>query len=186
MSKAKKLAVFGFILMVVLVLVSVNINAEEVVEEVAEEASKTTSAIWFEDNLGWFVGIPSGLLLSIVGDIVVLYKKNRSYAKDMMSNEKTRTGLNKFCKDVIENTKQIENYVAETKQQVVVVVDKVDKTVDKIEELTNKVESVAHENKVVAVNVNKLIEVIALMVSTDEKYVSNGIAEKINALIENK
>ena len=186
MSKAKKLVVFGFILIVVLVLISVNINAEEVVEEVAEEASKTTTALWFEDNLGWFIGIPSGLFLSIIGDIVVLYKRNRSYSKDMMANNKTRAELNKFSKDVIANNKQIENYVAETKQQVVIVVEKADKTVAKIEELTNKVESVADENKVVAVNVNKLIEVIALMVSTDEKYVSNGIAEKINALIENK
>lgn len=186
MKKAKKVVVFSFILVAILVLLTLNINAEEVVdgtENVADTIQKTDTAIWFEDNLGWFIGIPTGTFFAVVGEFVFLFKKNRNYLKDQMLNIQNRKDVKNFIENAEKQNKEIKNFVAETNQSVVTIGNKVDNALERVDKVTTSIENLTNENKVVVVSVNRLIEILGLMASKDETLVANGTAEKINELI---
>jgi len=187
MKKAKKVVIFSFILVAVLLLLTLNINAEELVEgteNVADTIQKTDTAIWFEDNLGWFVGIPTGTLFAVVGEFVFLFKKNRSYLKDQMLNIQNRKDVKNFIENAEKQNKEIKNFVAETNQSVVTIGNKVDNALERVDKVTESINELSDKNMRVVISVNKLIEIIGLMASKDEKLVANGTAEKINEIIK--
>lgn len=186
MKKGKKVVVFSFILVAILVLLTLNINAEELVEgteNVADTMQKTGTAIWFEEHLGWFIGIPTGTVLAVVGEFVFLFKKNRSYLKDQMLNIQNRKDVKNFIENAEKQSKEIKNFVAETNQSVVTIGNKVDNALERVDKVAKSIENLTNENKVVVVSVNRLIEILGLMASKDETLVANGTAEKINELI---
>ena len=180
MKKVSKVVIFSFIFTSLAMLLMVSIHAEGFA---AAEEKRTATAIWFEDNLGWLIGIPSGTVLAGIMEFVFLFRKNRSYAKDLSSNMLMRGNVKKFIDEAKAQNVKIENFVSKTEQQVVDVNNKVDNALTKIDNTCESIKDLQNENQVIVVSLNKLVEVLALMASQDKDMVSNGTAEKINSIV---
>lgn len=179
MSRKKKLVVLSLLAAVfLLVLSSCNVK-----ENVAEVVQKTESAQWFEDNLAWFIGIPSGTVLAVIGEFIYLFKKKKDYAKDLFQNNKTRKDISNFLTSAKQQGDKVEKVVDTVEAKVIKVENKLEEFDNKIDKISDNILQYVEENKTVNTKIETLIQMFALVVSKDEDLVASGIAEKINQLI---
>lgn len=180
MGKAKKLVVVSLLAAVLVFILSSCSNVKEGVAEVIE---KTESAQWFEDNLAWFIGIPTGTVLATLGEFVYLFRKKKDVAKDMLQNSAIRKNVNSFLDNASKQNEEVAKVVNVVEAKVIKVENKLEDFDNKIDNLSDNILAYVESNKAVEVKLNTLVEIIALVVSKDKDLVANGIAEQINQLI---
>ena len=178
----KKINILLMVLTMVFVAVLlVSCGNGEVVEETAE---KTGVAEWFENNLGWFVGIPTGVVLSNVLEFLLLFKKSKNYAQDLFHNNETRKSVAKTVNDFSETNAKLGKFVTKTEQTDLALDKKIDSTIEKVEQQAEKFVEVQNQCAVVKTEVEALLEVLSLIASQDKDLVSSGVAEKVNKIVE--
>lgn len=154
---------------------------EYIVEDVVDD-KKTASdlEIWFENNLGWLVGIPTGMLTTLISIALFVYKTKKKF--DLV-NEET-TSQNKNTKENLVKTKEL---VDETKKQNEVIVEKIDNFVETNEKqmaaLTKALETTTKELELSNARIAALEEVIEMIALHTKELVANGTAEEITKKI---
>ena len=184
MKKSKIYVVFVvcFCIMLVLTLVSCNNNAAE--EVVAEANQKTDIASWFEEHLGWFVGIPTGMLITTGIDILGLLKKRKAYTKDLFENSVMREAISKKISELSETNVKFGKFVTDTQNKLIAADKKIDNVINKAEEQAKRFEELSNASVQVENKVDTLLKVLSLMASQNNELVTNGVAEQINKLVE--
>lgn len=147
---------------------------------VDDEYQPSDLQIWVEENLGWLVGIPTGTVLAVIADILVLANKNRKKKEEI---EET-SNQNKRAKAVLDTTKELLNDTkALAKKLETNVTDVLNLTEEKTALLLNGFENIT---KILASLENRLtqLEDVQEMIALHSKeLVANGTAEKITKKI---
>ena len=155
-------------------------NEEPNLEDITIEEQPSEMQIWFEKNLGWLVGIPTGTVLAVIADILVLANKNRKKKEEI---EET-SNQNKRAKAVLDTTKELLNDTkALAKKLETNVTDVLNLTEEKTALLLNGFENIT---KILASLENRLtqLEDVQEMIALHSKeLVANGTAEKITKKI---
>lgn len=186
-------------------------NTEEVLEENTEETTeeeqpkinpKSNAELWFEKNLGWLVGIPTGLILSAILEIIVLVEKS----KKKLAELKETKDFNKFAKEqlelgyqmfeksqaVLESCKEtigvLEATVVELDGKLTAKVNDIARRFDATDELVSETKNKFNElNGMIEANkvqVEKLQEAILLVSTHTKELVANSTAEEIVKLVK--
>lgn len=184
MSKKKIWAVFLSIGCLTLLLGLTSCNKAVASEVVAEVNQKTDVATWFENNLGWFVGIPSGVVLANCLELIGLFKKKRAYTKDLFENSLMRANISKEVTNLADSNVKFGRFVTETQNKLIATDKKIDDVLNKAEEQAKSYAEVIQTNMQLEKKVDTLLQALALMSSQDKDLVANGVAEKINNLVD--
>ena len=177
---------FVVFLCLLMLLILASCNKAVANEIAASENQKTEIATWFENNLGWFIGIPSGVFLASILELLGLFSKKKDYAKDMFQNSLMREYVHKEISKVAETNVKFGQFVTETQNRLIETDKKIDEVIEKAEAQASKYEEIVNANLQLESKINTLIVALALMSSQDKDLVANGVAEKINKLIDNE
>ena len=172
---------FTFVLISALLISCAN---NEVVNTVADVAQKTETANWFENNMGWFVGIPIGTVASSILEIVALSKKSKAYTKDLFANSETRKEVKTAIKEISDTNAKVGKFVTKAENIFLNLDKKVDFAIDKAEKTAEGCKEVADKVDGLKTEVEALLQAISLMASQDKDLVSSGVAEKVNKIAE--
>lgn len=163
----------------------------EVVNEEPKAETKTKAAEWFETNLGWFVGIPVGTLLTLLIDMLVLFKK----AKERIAENQSTKDLHKvaldeiaYAKAIMTKSQEIAKAAVETANYVKANIEDIQRRLDVTDNMilenttmfSNLKNSIADlENKIATLN-----EVEQLIATHSKELVGNGTAERIVKMLK--
>lgn len=156
-----------------------------------EENEPSQLEVWFEENLGWLVGIPTGTILAVIADILVLVKKNKKKNEEI-SETKTQNKNGKevlnTAKELLNETKNVANDLGKLVLNALDNIEKTDNLVnDRVNELTNKLvtgfETLNNTLELVETRITKLEEVQEMVALHSKELVANGTAEKITKKI---
>lgn len=90
---------------------------EEVVEQVTEETNEeeihepTKLNTWFSDNLGWIFGVPVGTIITILIEMIYLFKKGKAKAEELKETKDVKQFAIdelKIANKLIEDTKEMQ------------------------------------------------------------------------------
>ena len=150
-------------------------------EEIANELPKSEVASWFENNLAWFIGLPTGTVISLILEAVVLYSKNKSFIENIREGKAQRKEVKKFIDDSKLSIDNMKNDIKELKGQM-------KERFDKSDELAKKInENFTNQEKYIQELINKndmLTKMLVIQMTHNKEAVANGTAEKINKLAE--
>lgn len=182
---------------------------EDVIETQTNEETEdkkinepTKAQVWFQENLGWIVGIPTGTLIYALIEILILAKKS----KQKLAELKETRDFNKYAKEQVElgnemYRKSQELFVA-CKETIVIIEASITELDDR---LTTKVNDIARRfdttdnligetkatfeqlNSIIYANKEQIVKLqkAFLLVSTHtQELVANSTAEQIVELVE--
>lgn len=182
---------------------------EDVIETQTNEETEdkkinepTKAQVWFQENLGWIVGIPTGTLLYALLEIIILAKKSKAKLAEL----KETKDFNKFAKEQLELGKEmyekgvqligtcqetinvLEAKVTELNGVLVARVNDIASRLDNTDALVietkntfDGLNSMIEANKV---QVEKLQEAILLVSTHTKELVANSTAEEIVKLVK--
>ena len=200
----KLIKLFILITFICGVLFSFNklVNAEEVedtstsspvteTEETLEEPKESDEQIWFNENLGWLIGIPTGTLATALIEFLVLVKKSKK--KDEEINE-TKEQNNKgkeilsTAKNLLSDTKELAKKLDDTVAKALNNIEVTDSKVnERVNDLATKVTSCLEAlNTTLALLESRVsnLETVQEMIALHTKeLVANGTAEEISKKI---
>lgn len=180
-KKRLRVVLLMFTLMFVLViLVSCGKNNEA--NDVVEMQQKTSTAEWFENNMGWFIGIPVGSALDLILGMLFLFAKRKDYKADLMKNELQRAENSKFITDSKDTLNKVGSFITTSQELVNKASNDFNAMNKKFDDLSIKFDDLEKTNDKLTNDIEKLISIIALISSNNSDLVANGIAEEINAI----
>lgn len=170
------------------------VNVETVPEieppvENVEEGSDLQ--IWFEKNLAWFIGLPTGGALTLLSFAIMTYKEKKEKRADIEETKAQNANADKLLKDVKNNlseVKELANTLTNATTEALMKINITDKRVnDLVTNLTNKVtlslDNVTKAMGVIEIKIANLEEVQEMIALHSAELVANGTAEKIAKVI---
>ena len=152
------------------------IETEPITEEVVEEKKGTIVNEWLKENLGWVVGLPTGVVIQIFLEAILLYKKNKQKFEELEDTKDVK----KFAKDVVEDTKKL---AKDVKGAVECVKENTEKTLKRFDETDRLLKQTLEEFSAVKKENENIKEVLKIMAYHSKEYVTNGSAEEIYKLL---
>ena len=155
-------------------------NEEPNLEDITIEEQPSELQVWFEKNLGWVVGIPTGMVTTIISIALFVHKTKKKFDE---LNEDT-SSQNKNTKAHLKATVEL---VAEAKKQNEIISNKIDSFIEnnasQIAALTSALETMTKAYEASTRKIAALEEVIEMMALHTKELVANGTAEKITQKI---
>jgi predicted RNase H-like nuclease (RuvC/YqgF family) len=145
-------------------------STEEVIENeelpIEEENTGTNLQLWVNENLGWLIGIPTGISLSAVIEFILIAKLNKKKREEIAEVQEQRSVGDK----VLSSSKKM---IEDTKLLTANLKDSVSTTLDNVKTLTNTLQN----------NVNNALSRIETL-DVNVQDTVNNLANKLSASFE--
>jgi hypothetical protein len=163
-------------------------NLEEII---IEENQPSDLDIWFEENLGWFIGIPTGTALTTLIEILVLASKAKKKKEEIEETKEQNTNGKEIlttAKDLLTDTK---NLTRNLEISILSALDNIEatdiKVTERVNELTNKLvngfETLNNTIVLLENRLSKLEDVQEMIALHSKELIANGTAEEITKKI---
>ena len=170
------------------------INDEEIIESevenitIEDEEQPSDLQVWFEENLAWFIGLPTGGALTLLSFAIMVHKEKKEKRADIQETKNQNANANKLLTLVKSNlieVKELSDSLAAANVNLLTHVNNTDKRInDLVTSLTVKVtlglETLTTTVSALESRLSKLEDVQEMIALHSKELVANGTAEEIH------